>query len=90
MSETVQAQEYKEISPEMALFYRALGTLNTNLVAKITRDPSTLKTVIANIFDCIASCHPEITCPPQFCWDETEMRCVSNLIGSLDEPVLNG
>jgi hypothetical protein len=90
MSETVQAAEYTEISPEMALFYRALGTLNTNLVAKIIRDPSTVKTVTENLLGFIAHCNPDVTCRPQFCWDEQEMRCVPINTGSLDDSVFNG
>jgi hypothetical protein len=90
MSETVQTAEYGEISPEMALFYRALGTLNTNLVAKIIKDPSTLKTVTENLLGFIADCNPNVPCKPGFCWDEETMSCVSLAVFSMDDAVING
>jgi hypothetical protein len=66
--------EFGSISKDTALFYRALGAFNTNMVATIVKDPNALKEVIDYIKDHCTIHAAE--CGMGHSWDELHHSCV--------------
>jgi len=73
MSEPKQQLNYGPITKEMARFYQALGTFNTNMVATIVKDPAKVKEVTDFI---IVHCTTHAQqCGSGNIWDEYNHIC---------------
>jgi hypothetical protein len=73
MSKPEPTKYIPEINPELASFYQALGQLNTNLVARIIRNPDVIAKVTDFIGGVVLDLGPE-DCGQGFYWDG--VQCV--------------
>jgi hypothetical protein len=68
------------ISNEQAEFYQALGTLNARLVARVTKDPSSISAVAKWIREAIFESTPHNHCPPGTVENPLDGTCVRNFV----------
>jgi hypothetical protein len=86
MSRIVEQKEPANIEPQVAVFYEALGLLNSKLVKIVLRDPKKLAEVTKFILDIQFSLFEESPCDSNQTMDPVTGVCVlkpgGGLIGS--------
>lgn len=74
MNYAKQKLEHKDMSPEMVRFYMALGTLNSNFISRVIKDPSVIDKLTDRIINCTT--HDD-ECGPGYMYDHSHNVCIS-------------
>ncbi len=74
MTEAKQQLEHKYMSPEMVRFYMALGTLNSNFISRILKDPGVVDKLTDRIMACTT--HDD-ECGPGYMYNHNQNVCIS-------------
>ena len=74
MTEAKQKLEHEYMSPEMVRFYMALGTLNSNFISRIIKDPGVVDKLTDRIIACTT--HDE-ECGAGHVYDHSRNVCIN-------------